>query len=276
LKALVKSYPIIRKYTDRIDQEIDDLISIEEPMEIRLQFFEIEWKEISLVVTMRTPGHDFDLASGFLFNEGIISNVKDILKVEYCSENEDQNVVKVQLQKEVDFSHVTTDRSFIANSSCGVCGKTSIEQVTCSAEAITEMGILFKEEAIFNLSEKISKEQIAFKYSGGIHASFLFDMGGDLLSVHEDIGRHNALDKAIGYYLRKEEKLDKKVLLVSGRLSYELTQKAAMARIPIIIAFGAPSSLAIDLAKELNITICGFAKPKQFNVYHDDQRILSI
>lgn len=276
MKALVKSYPIIRKYTDRIDQEIDDLISIEEPMEIRLQYFDLEWKETQLVVTMRTPGHDFDLATGFLFNEGIIHNAKDILKMQYCSENEDLNVLKIQLQKEVAFSHVSTERSFIANSSCGVCGKTSIEQVTCSAEAITEMGILFKEEAIFNLSEKISKEQIAFKYTGGIHASFIFDLNGELLTVHEDIGRHNALDKAIGHYVQKGEKLDKKVLLVSGRLSYELTQKAAMARIPIIIAFGAPSSLAIDLAKELNITICGFAKSKQFNVYHDDQRILSL
>lgn len=276
MKALVKKYTITKKFINRIDQEIEDLVAIEEPLEIRLQYFDSEWKETSLVVTMRTPGHDFDLAIGFLFSEGIISSIEDVIKLEYCSENEDGNIVKVQLNKNVEFSHVSQQRSFISNSSCGICGKTSIEQVTCQSEPINEMGILFKEEDIFKLSEKINQEQIAFKYTGGIHASFIFDLNANLLSVHEDIGRHNALDKAIGHYIRKEENLSKKLLLVSGRLSYELTQKATVARIPIIVAFGAPSNLAIDLAKEMNITICGFAKGNQFNVYHDDQRILTL
>lgn len=274
MKALVKKYQILKKFSDRIDQETDDLVAVEEPLEIRIQHYSNDtWKENPLLVTMRTPGNDFELVIGFLFSEGIISEYNDVLKIEYCLENEDNNVVKVQLKQDLIFD-ITERRNFIINSSCGVCGKNSIDQISCDSTPFDELGLLIKESTIFSLSEKINELQIAFKYTGGIHASAIFDIDGNLELIREDVGRHNALDKAIGHHLMSKQSLSNKILLVSGRLSFELVQKAIKARIPIVVAIGAPSSLAVDLAKEFNQTLCGFSSNNRFNIYSGEHRIV--
>ena len=275
MKALVKKYTILKKFPDQVDQEIDDLVAIEEPLEIRIQHFSIDnWKEDQLLVTMRTPGNDFDLVIGFLFNEGIISSARDIVKVEHCSENKDNNIVKVQLQQDIKFD-ANQKRNFDINSSCGICGKQSIDEIKCTSSPIsTDNLLLIKESTIFELNEKINQLQVAFKYTGGIHASAIFDLDGNLECIKEDVGRHNALDKVIGDYLQSDKSLSNKILLVSGRVSYELCQKAIKADIPILVAIGAPSSLAIDLAKEMNLTLCGFTSQNRFNIYNDVDRIL--
>lgn len=275
MKALVKKYSILKKYPDQTDQEINDLVVIEEPLEIRIQhFLANNWTEEQLLVTMRTPGNDFDLVIGFLYNEGIIFSADDILKIEFCSENKDNNIVKIQLKKEITFE-ANQKRNFDINSSCGICGKQSIEEIKCDAPPISlDRQLLVKESTVFGLNEKINQLQVAFKYTGGIHASALFDLDGNLECIKEDVGRHNALDKLIGCYLQTNTSLNNKILLVSGRVSYELCQKAIKAGIPILVAIGAPSSLAIDLAKEMNLTLCGFSSKNRFNLYNDVNRIL--
>lgn len=276
MKSLVKSYKVLRKFPERTDQEIDDLVAVEEPLEIRIQYFSQvgNWLEKTLMVTMRTPGNDFEMIYGFLFSESIISRKEDIVKMVYCTENEELNVIKVQLEKDLAYDFEKHQRNFYVNSSCGVCGKTSIDEVTCNAEPVKVPYLLVKESDIFSLSHKINSQQLAFRYTGGIHASALFDLDGNLISIREDVGRHNALDKLIGSRVIESEKMTHSILLVSGRLSFELTQKAAKSNIPVIVSIGAPSSLAIDLAKEMNITVCGFVSEKKFNVYSVPERIV--
>jgi FdhD protein len=257
-------------------RSVPDLLAIEEPLEIRLAFGD---KVQNLAVTMRTPGHDADLALGFLFTEGIIAGAQDVKAVEHvflpCSENR-QNTILVTLKEGVVPNLRQAERNFYTTSSCGICGKASINAIkTVSAFASqTWDRELLDPGFILRLPERLAKEQEIFAETGGLHAAALFDDTGELLLAREDVGRHNAVDKLVGAALTVEKlPLAQSLLLLSGRASFELVQKAAMAGIPVIAAVGAPSSLAVSLAEEFGITLIGFLRNNRFNIYTGTHRI---
>jgi FdhD protein len=261
--------------------DMADALAIEEPLEIRLEFGPKDERKIqNISVTMRTPGHDAELASGFLFTEGIIKDKMDIANVDYCfiacAENK-ENVIQVNLDENVIPNLRNTERNFYTTSSCGVCGKGSINAIR-TVSAFTQPlndNLTINSELLYRLPGILSQHQTVFADTGGLHASALFNINGDLLLVREDVGRHNALDKLIGAALNKNWlPLNSHILLLSGRASFELIQKAAMAGIQIIAAVGAPSSLAVELATEFNITLAGFLRNKRFNIYTAAHRIL--
>lgn len=252
-----------------------DEVSVEEPLEIRVLYRDGNTavnKNIS--VTMRTPGNDAELAAGFLFTEGIISSQNQIKNIEnqqsLCATSS-QNVFTVELEEHFTPNLMNADRNFYTTSSCGVCGKGSIEAIrTVSVFKHHEREFSKIElHVLYQLSEKLRSFQNNFSATGGIHASGIFDMAGNLLALREDVGRHNALDKLIGYALSSNLlPLKNHILLLSGRASFELIQKAAMAGITAVAAIGAPSSLAVDLAKEFDMTLLGFLRDNRFNIYH--------
>jgi FdhD protein len=258
----------------------EDLVAIEEPMEIRLTYGPLSKRErSSLSVTMRTPGDDFELAAGFLFSEGIIHNQSDILKIEHCP-NEDQsalqNVVRVELHPSLSFDLKQLDRNFYTNSACGLCGKTSIEAVlNVETVSIDKNSFKISIAEIYSLIQKSREQQLTFDHTGGLHAAALFSKEGELQIIREDIGRHNALDKVMGaaFFSGASFPLKDNILLLSGRAGFELIQKAMVAGIPLVAAVGAPSSLAIELAKESNMTLIGFLRKERFNVYCGEERI---
>lgn len=274
LNKSVKQIEIVKVKDNSSFPYMDD-VSVEEPLEIRVCYHVADKKETkNISVTMRTPGNDAELAAGFLFTEGIISgreHVKSIYSPQVeCSRNS-ENVVIVELTEGFVPELMKADRNFYTTSSCGVCGKGSIESIrTVSSfhnhkKGNTDLSL----ETLYQLSEKLQSFQNNFSATGGIHASGIFDLEGNLLALREDVGRHNALDKLIGYALSADLlPLDDKILVLSGRASFELIQKAAMAGITIVAAIGAPSSLAIDLAKEFDITLLGFLRDNRFNIYH--------
>ena len=266
--------------------EADDIVVTEEPLEIRLGHGpEESRKELRLSVTMRTPGNDEELALGFLFTEGIISGISEVLRVVPCEnvkEEERGNVIRAELHPNVELDPAKWQRNFYTSSSCGVCGKTSIEAVhTQCTRSITPFGPI-DPMVITALPDRMREEQTVFKHTGGIHAAALFDREGKLLILREDVGRHNAVDKVIGALL-KAQSLDAGYgpgqlpmhirttnncqLLVSGRAGFELVQKCLMAGIPLMASVGAPSSLAVQLAKEGGLTLVGFLSKQRFNVY---------
>jgi len=260
----------------------DDLLTVEEPLEIRLGFHDgVSRSQQSLSVTMRTPGNDFELALGFLFSEGIIRDYNDVLSVKYCTDgnrNEDhENVVRVELHDEILPDLKRLERHFYTSSSCGVCGKTSLEAVraVCPPENIsTESRSVFSRDIILSLPEKLREAQLVFEYTGGLHAAALFDKSGKLILMREDIGRHNAVDKLIGAGLASGQiPFSNHILLLSGRTGFELVQKSVMAGIKAIASVGAPSSLALQLAKEFGITLIGFLRGERFNIYSGEERI---
>jgi FdhD protein len=259
-------------------QAVPDLLAVEEPLEIRLAFGD---KVRNLAVTMRTPGHDADLALGFLFTEGIITGAEAVKTVAHvflpCSENK-QNTILVTLNEGVVPNLRQAERNFYTTSSCGVCGKASIEAIrTVSAfgSQPPEAGASAVDPAfILGLPERLAKEQEVFAETGGLHAAALFDINGALRLVREDVGRHNAVDKLIGAEMMEGKlPLAQSVLLLSGRASFELVQKAAMAGIPVIAAVGAPSSLAVSLAEEFGTTLIGFLRNNRFNIYTGSHRV---
>ncbi len=259
----------------------DDLVTVEEPLEIRLQYFETsELKEKSISVTMRTPGNDLELALGFLFTENVISAYKQVDKIFHCknvkSEEEQGNVVIVKLVKEVEVDIKKLQRFFYTSSSCGVCGKTSIDAITAgNCQLLPADSIKVTPNQIYALPEKLHDAQTTFKHTGGLHAAALFDEKGKLVLVREDVGRHNALDKLIGSVLHEAMMpLTKNILLLSGRISFELVQKAVATGVTILAAVGAPSSLAIQLAEEFNLTLIGFVKENRFNIYCGGERVV--
>lgn len=270
----VKQIEIIKVRENSGFSYTDD-ISVEEPLEIRVSYSAEDKKESkNISVTMRTPGNDAELAAGFLFTEGIISGREQINNIyspqAECSRNS-ENVVIVELAEGFVPELMKADRNFYTTSSCGVCGKGSIESIrTVSAfHNHTKENTKVSLETLYQLSEKLQSFQNNFSATGGIHASGIFDLKGNLLALREDVGRHNALDKLIGHALSAGLlPLNDKILLLSGRASFELIQKAAMAGISIVAAIGAPSSLAVDLAKEFDITLLGFLRDKRFNIYH--------
>lgn len=257
-------------------EEVDDLLAVEEPMEIRLGYGAPQKREQkSLSVTMRTPGNDFELAVGFLYTEGIINSVSDIEHIHYCKTvkpEEQNNVVRVELSPAVKINWKKLQRHFSTSSSCGVCGKSSIEAIEVDCGYISN-DVKISADTIYGLPEKLHGHQTVFTYTGGLHASALFDDDGTSLMVREDVGRHNAFDKVIGAVLLKEE-IKGRIIVASGRASFELVQKAARASIPVMVAVGAPSSLAVELAKKSGITLIGFTKTDRFNIYTGKERIL--
>ncbi len=252
---------------------LSDDLAVEEPLEIRVVLAETLGDEQSLAVTMRTPGQDGDLAVGFLFTEGLIRNRADVVAVEPVANNA-VRVVVGQLQAE---ALARTERHGFVSSSCGVCGKRTIAAVQARAGQEISPGPVLAPEVLLGLPARLREAQGNFARTGGIHASALFDMNGNLDSVREDVGRHNALDKLIGAELLAGRiPVDGSVLLVSGRASFELVQKAIMAGIPLLAAVGAPSSLAVDLADRTGMTLVGFLRDGRFNVYAGPERIAGL
>jgi FdhD protein len=268
------------KIADNEEFATNDALATEEPLEIRLEYGKADQRKIqNISVTMRTPGNDAELALGFLFTEGIIKQFEDIQAVQHCfiacAENK-ANVIQVNLKESLDPQLQNTERNFYTTSSCGVCGKASINSIkTVSNYNHSNAENKISVDLLYQLPIILQQHQKVFADTGGLHASALFTNDGQLILVREDVGRHNALDKLIGGALNKNLlPLDKHVLLLSGRISFELVQKAAMAGISIIAAVGAPSSLAVQLAEEFNITLVGFLRDRRFNIYTQPERIL--
>jgi FdhD protein len=263
---------------DRSSLVRQDLLATEEPLEIRVGFGRSDAREqISLTVTMRTPGNDFELALGFLATEGIISSYQQVAGIHYCENikpEEKGNVIRVELLEDVNVPLDKLHRNFYTSSSCGVCGKSSIDSVRIQSGFSVRQPWTISTEVIHNLPEKLATRQTVFEHTGGLHAVAVFDAGGELISVREDVGRHNAFDKIAGEALMKHTlPFTEKVILLSGRASFELVQKAAITGASMIVAVGAPSSLAVSLAKECGITLVGFARNRKFNIYSEPDRI---
>ena len=269
---------------DSIEQS--DLVVVEEPLEIRLGYGSMENRQQrSVSVTMRTPTHDFELALGFLYSEGIITSYNQILSIKYCADagkQATQNIVRVEMKPEVIFNAQSLQRNFYATSSCGICGKASIEAIDsmiCDLpkQKLEQYALKISKDYIINLPKRLTQRQKVFEYTGGLHAAALFDELGKIILLREDIGRHNALDKLIGNALTQDLlPLNNKVLLMSSRASFELIQKVVMANISIIATIGAPSSLAIQTAEQFGVTLIGFLRNESFNIYSGKERILAI
>ncbi|MFK7934332.1 MAG: formate dehydrogenase accessory sulfurtransferase FdhD [Saprospiraceae bacterium] len=261
---------------------VSDQITVEEPLEIKIGFGKGKARQQrSLSVTMRTPGDDFNLVRGFLFTEGLIANNSDILSMRYIGNQLDkmaqENVLLVDLNPDLPFDINQLNRHFYTSSSCGVCGKASIEMVrTTSCYLLNKNHPQIVQNIIYHLPERLRAAQTVFDQTGGIHAVGLFNKNGNLLFAAEDVGRHNAMDKLIGKALKEQLlPLSDDIILVSGRTSFELTQKAIMAGVPILAAVGAPSTLAIDLAEENGMTLIGFLNKTRANIYCGVERLRS-
>jgi len=255
-----------------------DALAVEEPLEIRLGFRESN-KQIhrAVSITMRTPGDDFQLAAGFLFTEGILQSKNQIQSIKHCGKfPAQQNTVRIDLQANVEVNLKKLERNFYTTSSCGVCGKSSIEALATGACPISDKNFpKVSANIIHELPNKLREAQTVFDKTGGLHAAALFETDGTLLALREDVGRHNAVDKIIGaQFLADNLPLDDKILFLSGRASFELLQKAVMAKIPIICAVGAPSSLAVEAAKNFNVTLLGFVRNSRFNFYNGSERMI--
>jgi FdhD protein len=250
-----------------------DRLAAEEPMEIRAGGPGQE--PVRVAVTMRTPGDDFDLAVGFLFSEGLVRGSHDVATVAYCDDLDEEeqryNVVTVRLRRPVDGAAL--QRNFFTTSSCGICGKASLEQVEVRCAPVPP-GPHVRASTILGLPEALREVQRVFEATGGLHAAGLFTAEGEALVVREDVGRHNALDKVIGWsVLRGQVPLSGRVVLVSGRASFELVQKAAVAGVPVLCAVSAPSSLAVEAAERLGLTVVGFVRGRSLNVYSHPERV---
>jgi len=270
----------IRRVLGESSTQENDLVVVEEPLEIRIGYgTESDRQQTTITVTMRTPGDDEHLCLGFIYSEGMISFAKGVISAKYCSnvgeEDGGKNVMRVELSSEILFNPNDFQRNFYTNSSCGVCGKASIDHVKQTCEPIDDNDLRVSTNTILELPQKLEATQDVFKHTGGLHACGLFNTMGELILHKEDVGRHNALDKLIGSLLVADmlPAVDK-ILMLSGRISFELVQKAIKAGIPIIAAVGAPSSLSIALAEEYGVTLVGFLKNKGFNIYTGFQRII--
>jgi FdhD protein len=257
-------------------QSRTDALAVEEPLEIRIGYGPAENRRVeSIAITMRTPGEDIDLALGFLWTEGILSSLQEVTWARH--RGTEASVLQIDLHPGVLVDIDRLKRHFYAASSCGVCGKASLEAVrSISRFDLTVDMTAVTPGIIHRLPDALRAAQQTFDRTGGLHAAALFDPMGDLICLREDVGRHNAVDKLIGAQLRAEKlPLTGKILLVSGRASFELAQKAGMAGIPVLAAIGAPSSLAVELAADAGMTLLGFIRETRFNIYTGGERILS-
>ena len=257
-----------------------DTIAVEEPMEIRVQT-EVDGKRParSVSITMRTPGHDFELAVGFLYGEGLISSPDDVKHIAFCGPpapgKPHSNIVRVELNSHVQLDLVKLQRNFYSTSSCGICGKASLDALDFDGfEMTAAKHPMVDVDVVHLLPERLRARQPVFDLTGGLHAAGLFDATGVLVDSREDVGRHNAVDKLIGaQVLAGNAPLSEQLLVVSGRVSFEILQKALAASIPVVVAVGAPSSLAVEMAKRFGMTLIGFARDNRFNVYCGHDRI---
>ncbi|MGY6560346.1 MAG: formate dehydrogenase accessory sulfurtransferase FdhD [Nitritalea sp.] len=269
----------VYRVTAEGSQSMADLVAVEEPLEIRLGYGELPFREeMALAVTMRTPGEDAALAVGFLFSEGLIQQPSDLLSVKHCTRvkkpEQYGNVLRVELAPELPMDPTRFQRNFYTSSSCGVCGKSSIEAVEQQCSFIPIGSQRISSHLIVSLPERLRAAQPNFSASGGIHAAGLFQADGTCIAVHEDVGRHNAVDKVIGArFLAGACPQEALLLQVSGRASFELVQKAGRAGIVLLSAVGAPSSLAVQLAEATGITLVGFNKAGRFNIYSHPERV---
>jgi FdhD protein len=250
-----------------------DTLATEEPMEIRVDAPGMPQRTVA--VTMRTPGSDFELAAGFLCTEGV-AGPGDLVRVRYCDvprEEQQYNVVTVDLARP--YEPELVQRNFYTTSSCGVCGKASLDSISVRCAPVAE-GPEVDESVIVSLPDRLREAQRVFDRTGGLHAAGLFDPAGGLLALREDVGRHNAVDKLVGHALLNGElPLSDRVLMVSGRLSFEIVQKAAVAGVPLVCAVSAPSSLAVDAGRRFGMTLVGFLRGTRFNIYTHPERILT-
>ncbi|MBC5824206.1 MAG: formate dehydrogenase accessory sulfurtransferase FdhD [Candidatus Eremiobacteraeota bacterium] len=266
----------ILTFEDGQDRERVDRVATEEPMEMRALARGISQ---TIAVTMRTPGADFELTAGFLHTEGLIGQRQDIVAMKYCIDStfdavQRYNIVSAELRPGLQLSLPQLERHFFTSSACGVCGKAGLEALRGRSVGPPARGPQVAPELISTLTEKLRKAQGVFAATGGLHAAGLFDAAGVTLAVREDVGRHNAVDKAVGWALLNDRlPLRETILVVSGRASFEIVQKALVAGIPIVCAVSAPSSLAVSLADEFSMTLIGFIRGSRFNVYAGRQRI---
>ncbi len=255
-----------------------DSLATEEPMEIRLVSGDARQ---TVAVTMRTPGADFELAAGFLYGEGIVSSPEDVKKISYCVDpdldaEQQYNIVNVELRADRDYDLRSLERHFYTTSACGVCGKASLEQLELRGCPVIPSGPEVSAEVVYSLPEKLREAQGLFEATGGLHAAALFDAEGELVALREDVGRHNATDKLVGWALLEGRlPLSGQIVMVSGRSSFEILQKCLTAGVPIVCAVSAPSSLAVDVARQFGMTLVGFLRGTRFNVYSGHERIRS-
>ena len=254
-----------------------DRLATEEPLEIRMRAGE---HTRTVAITMRTPGADFELAAGFLFNEGVLASPDDLRGITYCvdrevAEEQRYNIVNVDLHAAELPPLDALERHFTMTSACGVCGKANIEALRDRGLQSVQSALRVDPQLLAALPERLAAAQRVFASTGGLHAAALFDARGEVLAVREDVGRHNALDKIVGWALMNGKlPLDEHIVLLSGRASYELLQKAISAGIAVVCAVSAPSSLAVDLAREFGVTLAGFLRGERFNVYAGADRIV--
>jgi FdhD protein len=275
---------------------LQDAVAVEEPLEIQLVYGAADDRRLkSISITMRTPGNDAELAAGFLMTEGVVRDATHIVSIGAPSAAKTalpskvdarqvalpnslrSQVVRVELSPEVEVSMSTLERNFYTTSSCGVCGKASLLALRTLCPLPQRDNFMIRSEVLSTLPQQLQPVQAAFKETGGLHAASLFTSAGELHSIREDVGRHNAVDKLLGEaFLQDNVPLRNHLLLLSGRASFELLQKAVMAGIPMVAAIGAPSSLAIEVAREFSITLVGFLRPESFNIYSAPERILGL
>jgi FdhD protein len=256
---------------------ISDELATEEPLELRLVAGN---EHRTIAVTLRTPGNDFELAAGFLFGEGVIQRRSEIKRIAYCVEKGQEqryNIVNVELRSQALPKLPTLERHFFTTSACGLCGKASIESLSARGLSPVSGDATISAKVLRGLPEKLRKAQRLFDLTGGLHAAALFDLEGNLIGLREDIGRHNAMDKLVGWaFLQGKLPLAQCIVVVSGRASFELVQKALTAGIPIFASVSAPSNLAVDLAASFGMTLAGFLRGERFNVYAHPERILLV
>jgi FdhD protein len=255
---------LIHEWNDGAVRPVQDALVAEEPLEIRIG-------DLPLTVTMRTPGNDLELAAGFLFTEGLVRTKNEIKSISQA----DKNVVRIDLGSGRELDRDSMQRNFFATSSCGICGKASIEQVRSRNLSRLNGYLRLSADALCELPDHLREAQKIFGYTGSLHAAGLFDRTGELLLTREDVGRHSAVDKVIGWALMKERlPLSDSIMLVSGRGGFEIVQKAIVAGIPILACVSAPSGLAVRLAREMGMTLVGFLRGKRFVVYSAPERLL--
>ena len=275
-RAGVREMAVSRR-RDGETRSVRDAVAVEEPLEIRVAWSDpTAGRRVEAVaVTMRTPGDDFELVAGFLHGEGIVTDGRDIDELTYCrgGATQEYNVVEARLAAAVSFSLEHVRRNVYTSSSCGVCGKASLEAVEAVACRRVASGPVLPHTLLSGMPDRLLGEQSAFARTGGLHAAGLFDGSGEPIVVREDVGRHNAVDKVVGHRLLERPPDPIAALVVSGRASFELVQKAVLAGIPIMVAVGAPSSLAVDLARRFDQTLLGFTRDGGFNVYSGEERV---
>ena len=262
-------------------EDVKDYVSVEEPLEMRLRYKKNnKWEVENISITMRTPGNDEDLIKGFLFSEQIIKSSNDIASIEHKGEVSGdydlQNIIEATLSKINNIDIGKLKRNFVTNSSCGVCGKTSLDAIEVIKDSKLDLSFPQIDEKIILQSPKLLvNKQSEFSKTGGIHASSLINKNGKVVATREDVGRHNALDKVIGHSLINHHlKPDDQFITCSGRLNFELVQKVLMTNIGLMIGVGAPTSLAIDLANRFDMTLIGFVKEDSFNIYTNNQKVI--